>query len=87
MKKLNREDMEVILRLKTQEDFILFLGILKESTHLLGIANGLLRDEIDVRWNQGKMQELLDIIKKINDTDTDLEYMRKQAKRQNALAV
>lgn len=82
MKNLTANELEVVLRLSLNEDFIKFMEIIRDSSFMLGVNNSKIKDEVEVRWNQGRMQELLDLIKLVKDCKTDLDYLySKQARR------
>lgn len=81
MKKLERSELEAIIAINSNPDFQTFLGIIKDSAYELAIKSSSITDEIQLRWNQGKTQELLDILKKIRDASGDLEYLRKQVRK------
>lgn len=81
MKKLNRSELETIIKLSAHEEFENFLAILRDSSYLLSVVNSRLKDEVEVRWNQGRVQELLDILKIISEARVDLELLKKQSDR------
>jgi len=81
MKPLNIKEVELFIRLSNDPDFREFLSIVKESVLMLGTINAKIKDETELRWNQGRMQELLDILKKVSDSISDLNDLRKQKSR------
>jgi len=81
MKPLNIKEVELFIRLSNDPDFREFLSIVKESVLILGTINAKIKDETELRWNQGRMQELLDILKKVSDSISDLNDLRKQKSR------
>jgi hypothetical protein len=81
MKKLERSELEAVIRINANPDFQIFTGIIKDSAYELAIKNSNIQDETQLRWNQGRTQELLDILKKIRDAGEDLDYLRKQVRK------
>ncbi len=77
MKKLERRELEAINRMHGLEDFQTFITILKDSATELSLLNSKVESDVQTRWNQGKVQELLDILKKIDDTTYNLERIHK----------
>ena len=81
MKKLERSELESLVSISGNIDFIAFINILKETAHEIAIKNSSVIEEVQFRWNQGRIQEILDILKKIRDASEELEYTRKQARK------
>lgn len=74
MKTMNVNELELVLRLSVNEDFVKFLEILRDSSYILGVTGAKMKDEVECRWNQGRMQELLDIIKTVKECKMNLDY-------------
>jgi C4-dicarboxylate transporter len=81
MKKLERPELEALVSISGNIDFITFTNILKETAHEIAIKNSTIIEEVQFRWNQGRVQEILDILKKIRDAKDELEYTRKQVRK------
>jgi hypothetical protein len=82
IKTLDKQELQAIVVLKRTPDFKTFLDILNKSVNVLFISNASQKDEIVARWNQGRTQEILDILNKIKNADEDLRnYKESEARR------
>ncbi len=78
---LDKHDLQVIVSLRRNADFIQFIEILNRSANAIAIGNAKIRSEVSTRWNQGRRQELLDILNKIEKADEDFKQYRKEARK------
>ncbi len=67
--------------LKRNPDFKIFLDALNRSMTTLFVSNAITKEETVMRWNQGKAQELIDIINKIKNADEELRSFRPEARQ------
>ena len=78
---LDKHDLQVIVLLRRNPDFVKFIEILNKAAHAVAIGNAQIKDEVISRWNQGRLQELLDILKIIKNADEDMQGLRTEARR------
>jgi hypothetical protein len=81
MIQLDKNELQAIIILKRNPEFKIFLDIFNRSVGALSIINASLKDEVSVRWNQGRIQELLEIIRKIKTADEELHEFRTEARQ------
>jgi hypothetical protein len=67
--------------LKRAPEFKIFLDILNRSINHISITNAICKDDTVMRWNQGRAQELLDIIKVIKNADEELHAFKSEARK------
>jgi hypothetical protein len=78
---LDKQELQTIVILKRVPEFKQFIDILNKSLNALSLKNATVNDEILVRWNQGRIQELLDITKQIKSADEELHSVSKEARK------
>jgi hypothetical protein len=78
---LDKQELQVLVSLRRNSDFIKFIEILNRSANALAIGNALTKDDVLTRWNQGKIQELLEILKAIKNADEDLSGYNAPARK------
>ncbi len=78
---LDKNDLQTLVILKRTQEWPRFMDILSRSISVLTIANATIKDEVQLRWNQGKVQELLDIIRQIKTSDEELHKFKTEARQ------
>ena len=73
MIQLDRQALQNIVILKRNPEFIAFLLLLERAKIAIALSNSRMSDEVMCRWNQGRVQELDDILTKIKTSDEDLK--------------
>jgi hypothetical protein len=81
MKLLDKSDLQCIVILKRTPEFPQFMEILNQSLKELALVTTTIKDDVVLRWNQGKSQELLDIIRKIKSADEELHAFKTEARQ------
>ncbi len=82
MIKLDKQAIQNLVILKRSPEFVTFMNLLEKSKIALALSNARCADDITCRWNQGRIQELDDILSKIKTSDEDLLAFR-EAPRKN----
>ena len=77
---LDKSELQAIVILKRTPEFKTLLDIFNRSINTLAITNAMMKDEVVSRWNQGRIQELLDILNKIKTADEELHAFNKEAR-------
>lgn len=77
---LDKQEIQAIVILKRTPEFKILLDIFNRSINTLAITNAMTKDEVISRWNQGRVQELLDIVNKIKTADEELHAFNKEAR-------
>jgi hypothetical protein len=78
---LDKQELQSIMLLKTNPDFKVFLDIIVRSITHLSILNASIKDDTLNKWNQGRIQELLDIQKVIKTCNEELHAFRAEARK------
>jgi hypothetical protein len=78
---LDKQEIQAIVILKRVPEFKVFLDVLGRSISNLSYSNAMVKDEVISRWNQGKLQELIDITSKIKTADEELHAFRSEARQ------
>jgi len=67
--------------LKRVPEFKAFLDILNREAQVLSYQSAIIKDEIVMRWTQGRFQEINDILSKIKTADEELHAFRSEARK------
>jgi hypothetical protein len=78
---LDKHDIQNIVLLLRYQEFIKFIELLNKSANALAIGNAAIKDETLAKWNQGRIQELLDILKIIRSASEDLKGFKTEARK------
>ena len=78
---LDKSELQAIVILKRIPEFKQFIDVLSRSISAMSIANAMVKDEVISRWNQGRLQELIDITNKIRTSDEELHAFRTEARQ------
>lgn len=78
MNYLDKTDLYNIVSLKRYKEFNLFMDILAKKANYLSSKCIVTKDDVEARWLQGRVQELLDLMRDIKRADEELKA------RQNA---
>lgn len=78
---LDKSELQAIVLLKRMPEFKIFYDVLKRSMNLLCVAGVSIKEETQTRWNQGRAQELIDIVTKINTADEELPRFKEKARQ------
>jgi hypothetical protein len=71
-----KRDLQDIAILKRVPEFMRFIDMLNKSTNFLAISNASIKDETQMHWNQGKIQELLSILKTVKNAEEELRQFK-----------
>ena len=74
---LDKIDIQNIVILKRYPEFVRFTSLLERAATTLSVKNATIREDIFIHWNQGRVQELLDILNKIRTAEEDLKQFSK----------
>lgn len=78
---LDKQDIQNIVLLRRYPEFEKFIALLNRSAEVLAIANAAIKDDTLVKWNQGRVQELIDILKVIRNANEDLQNFKTEARK------
>uniref|UniRef100_A0A6H2A3A6 Uncharacterized protein n=1 Tax=viral metagenome TaxID=1070528 RepID=A0A6H2A3A6_9ZZZZ len=78
---LDKQELQAIVLLKRVPEFKSFLDVLNRSIATLSYSNAMTKDEVISRWNQGRLQELIDITNKIKTADEELHAFKTEARQ------
>lgn len=81
MIQLDKQELQAIMVLKMIPEFKIFVDILNKESSNLSYSCASTKDEILLRWNQGRYQEILDILTKIKTADEELRSYRTEARK------
>lgn len=73
------KQLESISALSSDSNFILFTDWLKESEYAIMRGNITTKEELQLRWNQGRLQNLNDILRAIEEVFILLEAHKNYA--------
>ncbi len=73
---LDKRDLQDIVILKRVPEFTRFIDIINKSINVLAIGNATIKDEVQVHWNQGKIQELLSVLKVVKNAEEELRQFK-----------
>jgi hypothetical protein len=66
----SQKTLEAIAALSTDEAFLLFVRWIEDSGKDLMHSNINVKDELQLRWNQGKLQNMNDILEAVSEVHT-----------------
>lgn len=78
---IDKNDIQNIVILKRVPEFKKLMELIKRRITELSIKNAVIKDEVLMHWNQGRVQELLDIIKEVESADENLRSYNQAPKR------
>ncbi|MDD4877397.1 MAG: hypothetical protein PHQ86_09825 [Dehalococcoidales bacterium] len=79
MVKLTQQELHSITILRTNPDFKVFLDVLNRSAIIAAAQSATIKDEVIMRWNQGRYQELDEILKVVKTSDEELRAFKSSA--------
>jgi hypothetical protein len=80
---LDKSELQAIVILKRSPEGKTFIDALNRSANFLSLQNASQRDDVQSRWTQGRVQELLDILNKIKNAEEDLRTINPQEARRH----
>jgi hypothetical protein len=78
---LDKSELQAIVLLKRIPEFKAFLDILNREASTLSYSSAVIKDEVVMRWTQGKFQEVMDLINRIKTADEELHSFRPEARK------
>jgi len=80
MIKLTQQELHAVQLLRTNPEFKIFLDVLNRSAIIAAAQSATIKDEVIMRWNQGRYQELDEILKVVKTSDEELRAFRSSAR-------
>lgn len=73
------KQLEAISALSSDPRFLVFIDWIRESENMIMRGNLNIKEELQLRWNQGKLQNMNDILKAIEEVFILLEAHKNYA--------
>jgi hypothetical protein len=81
MIQLEKQELQALVILKRVPEYKTLSDILEKRIRTISLANAIIKDDIQARWNQGRVQELLDLLKMFKTADEELHLFKSEARK------
>lgn len=78
---LDKQELQAIVVLKRIPEFKQFVDMMTREATNLSYSSAIAKDEIVMRWTQGKFQGLTELLNKIKTADEELHAFRSEARK------
>lgn len=78
---LDKQELQAIVILKRIPEFKVFLDFLGREATNLSYSSAVAKDDIVMRWTQGKFQGLSELLNRIKTADEELHAFSKEARK------